>query len=257
MRTVLWFREEGPSECNFGSMRKGAQPSVLITGGAKRLGLALAAEALSLGLDVVIHYRRERHEALCWLRRECAAKSRVLFVKANLRPQDAAALVDRALRLKPGLVGLVNNASVFAPGDLSDQEHLRATLDSNALVPAALAEAFRHRVRRGWIVNVTDARVAPLNRTYQNYRISKLLLQELTRQQAFRYAPDVRVNAIAPGAILPAAGTSRSAFRRLARHIPLGRTGDLGAVRQAFAYLVQAEHVTGQTMYVDGGWHLE
>jgi NAD(P)-dependent dehydrogenase (short-subunit alcohol dehydrogenase family) len=243
------------SKCSFIAMesRNGA---VLITGGAKRLGLAMAAETLAMGLDVVIHYRSDRRAAQTWLARHPPSRKRVHFLQSDLTPDTAASLVDEARTLVPRLVGLVNNASTFTGGNLSDLSHLRAALDTNLLVPAALAEQFRRRAKRGWVINITDAHAFPLNRNYQNYRVSKLFLEELTRQQAFLFAPAIRVNAIAPGAILPSRGASRADFARLARAVPLGRTGGLADLRAAFAFLVRSPSVTGQTVFVDGGWHL-
>jgi NAD(P)-dependent dehydrogenase (short-subunit alcohol dehydrogenase family) len=164
--------------------------------------------------------------------------------------------VEQAQSMCRRLVGLVNNASLFTPGNLADPAHLAALLESNALVPAALAAAFAARARSGWIVNITDANIKAPNRTWQNYRISKLLLEELTRQQAFLCAPRFRVNAIAPGAILPASGSSAASFRALADRIPLRRTGSLADIRAAFAGLLSAPYVTGQVLYVDGGRHV-
>jgi NAD(P)-dependent dehydrogenase (short-subunit alcohol dehydrogenase family) len=118
-----------------------------------------------------------------------------------------------------------------------------------------LSRAFSAAVQEGWIINLTDAHIGAVNLNYQNYRISKLLLAELTRQMAMLWAPRIRVNAIAPGAILAAEAGEESSFEQLARQIPAGRTGKIQDIQQAFAYLVGQDYVTGQTLYVDGGWH--
>jgi NAD(P)-dependent dehydrogenase (short-subunit alcohol dehydrogenase family) len=165
-------------------------------------------------------------------------------------------IIGAASRLTRRLGGLVNSASVFSTGDLRDPAHFHSTLQINALAPLQLADGFRRRSKRGWIINITDAHIQPISLTYQNYRISKLLLTELTRQLAAVYAPAIRVNAIAPGAILPAPGASHRSFSRLAKEIPLKKTGDPAAVVTAFAYLLDNDYVTGETLYVDGGWHL-
>lgn len=236
-------------------MDKLTRTTVLITGAAKRLGLSLAKASIERGLDVIVHYRSSKKEAESWLRRTPSARKRVRFVQGDLL-DSSVDIVAAASRLTTHLGGLVNSASVFAKGDLRDPDHFRTTLEINALAPFRLAESFRRRVQRGWIVNITDAHIEPINLTYQNYRISKLLLGELTRQMAARYAPAIRVNAIAPGAILPAPGDTHRSFSRLAKEIPLKRTGNPQAVVKAYAYLLDNDYVTGETLHVDGGWHL-
>jgi NAD(P)-dependent dehydrogenase (short-subunit alcohol dehydrogenase family) len=91
--------------------------------------------------------------------------------------------------------------------------------------------------------------------TYQNYRISKLLLEEITRQQALLYAPAIRVNAIAPGAMLPSEG-NEAYFATLSEKIPLRSTGDLRSLTDAYSFLIKNHYITGQVLRVDGGWGL-
>ncbi len=230
--------------------------AVLITSGTKRLGLAFAKESLAMGFDVVLHYRTHTREARRWLSRHGEHAPHTRFIQKDITPENAGELIDESLRAAPKLVGLVNNASQFTQGSLQDTPHLVAVLRSNALVPAALTSAFAETVAHGWIINVTDAHIDPINIAHQNYRVSKLLLTELTRQQAATFAPRVRVNAIAPGAILAPPGGSRTAFKALATKIPLRRTGSPDMLRRAFSFLVRSEYVTGEVVRVDGGWHL-
>lgn len=231
-------------------------PAVLITGGTRRLGLACAHEVLDLGFDVILHYRSRAREARAVLTRHPLLRERVRLVQQDLTPASSPDLIEKCRGMARRLIGLVNSASVFEKGDLNDVAHLSATLDTNALVPSALTAAFALQAGAGWVVHLTDAHIDGLNRTYQNYRVSKLLLTELTRQHAFLYAPGIRVNAIAPGAVLPASGTSRKEFAALGSHIPLGHTGSPADIRRALAYLIQGDYVTGQVLCVDGGWHL-
>jgi len=110
-------------------------------------------------------------------------------------------------------------------------------------------------VESGWIINITDARAHHISKKYQNYRVSKLFLDEITRQQAYLYAPAIRVNAIAPGAILPADGHTED-FSELPSLIPLAKTGDPARVRMAARLLIENDYITGGIIPVDGGWHL-
>ncbi|MBD3240893.1 MAG: SDR family oxidoreductase [Chitinivibrionales bacterium] len=230
--------------------------AVLITSGTKRLGLAFAKESLALGFDVLLHYRTHTREARRWLSRHADLAAHTHFIQKDITPENARELISESLSIAPRLVGLVNNASSFSKGALQDIDHFAATIRTNALVPAALTSAFAAAVTRGWVINVTDAHISAINIPHQNYRVSKMLLTELTRQQAALYAPKVRVNAIAPGPMLPAPGDSRERFESLAKGIPLGRTGSPNLLRPAFSYLVTAEYVTGEVLHVDGGWHL-
>lgn len=227
--------------------------AVIITSGTKRLGLALAKEALRLGFDAILHYRSHRDEADRWLERHPNCLPRVAFLQCDLTPESAPQTIVKAAEMAGRLEGLVNNASVFTEGNLGDFSHFRSVLENNALIPAALAEAYRKKVGNGWIIHVTDANIVAVNRNYQNYRISKLLLTELTRQQSALFAPHVRVNAIAPGAILPSNGATDESLERARASTPLGRTGTLTDIRRAFAFIVGNDYLSGHVLPVDGG----
>ncbi len=236
-------------------MKTTGSNAIIITGATRRLGFYFARHALEMGYAVIAHYRSSRGELERLLENETAYAKRVHFVPMDLCDKPAA-LIERAVGLCDSIAGLVNNASEFTQGDLRNQGHFRRMLDINALAPAALAAAFAEQIETGWIINITDAHIDSMNRRFQNYRISKRLLEELTAQLAFTLAPRIRVNAIAPGAMLPAAVENASSFDALARSIPLRKTGDIDALMRAFRYLIEGEYITGQTLFVDGGWHL-
>ena len=231
------------------------QKAVLITGAAQRLGLILAQQCLTMGLAVIIHYRTSDKLARQWLKRHPAFESKVFFICAELTT-DTAAIMDAIQSLPLTLVGLINNASIFTPGNLSDPNHFANTLAVNALAPLALCDQFCKQCGKGWIINITDAHIQSKNKRYQNYRISKQFLQMLTEQLAFLYAPHIRVNAIAPGALLVAQSEDSASFKKLAHTIPLGITGDTKGLCRACEYLINADSITGQCLYVDGGWHI-
>jgi NAD(P)-dependent dehydrogenase (short-subunit alcohol dehydrogenase family) len=234
------------------NLRKNQKPkAVLITGAADRIGLELAKECLELGYRAIIHYRSSPEPASAVF----DGDERVMFIKADLT-ESPKRVMDYARDLPVTLEGLVNNASVFRRGDLSDPEQFHDILSINALAPLSLSTAFANTVKSGWIINISDARNRPMSRKYQNYRISKLFLDELTKQLAYLYAPFVRVNAIAPGATLPSANIPKEGFGDLPKTIPLGKTGDPRYIRQALRFLVENDYMTGAVIPVDGGWHL-
>jgi len=229
--------------------------AILITGGSRRLGLAIARACLADKYNVIIHYRTSAQPAKRILHGLDKNEDRCFFIQGDLR-EHPERLIDQALSLPVSLEGLVNNASVFTEGNLEDPDHFEDSIRVNALAPMRLSQRFFEKVTKGWIVNITDANIYRPNKRFQNYRISKLLLETLTFQQAFLYAPSVRVNAIAPGAILKSPDSTPEYFKQLAEKIPLHRTGDLKSFIDAFQYLVKAKYVTGEILYVDGGWRL-
>jgi len=227
--------------------------SVLITGAAGRLGLELAKECLDMGYHAVIHYRSSAEPAKSLL---CGG-GRATFIQADLA-ESPEKFMDSVRSLPvPPLTGLINNAAVFQQGNMSDPAHFCDMLAANALIPLKLSAGFAESAGSGWIVNITDAHTAPMSRKYQNYRVSKMLLDEITRQLAYLYAPSIRVNAIAPGAVLPPAGEPGGAFDALPESIPAGRTGDPRNIRQTLRFLIENDYVTGTAVAVDGGWHLQ
>ena len=226
--------------------------SVLITGASDRIGLELAKECLDMGYHVIIHYRTSAEPAQSIFKGE----ERVTFVQAELAESPEKFMDDVRKLPIPPLEGLVNNAAVFQQGNMSDPNHFSDMLTANALIPLRLSAEFAKSVKSGWIINITDAHTRPKSKKYQNYRVSKLFLDEITQQLAYLYAPSIRVNAIAPGAILPPTRESKEIFYNLSTTIPLNKVGDTRNIRQALKFLVENDYITGMIINVDGGWHL-
>lgn len=229
--------------------------AVLITGASHRLGLALAEQSIELGFHVIIHYRTERHALSELLENKPALQPHISTIYQELTDQPEQ-LIEKALTLPVILYGLVNSASIFTPGDLSDCNHLEHILQINTLIPSRLAAHFYKKVSNGWIINVTDAICNKPNLKFQNYRLSKAFLEQITIQQALRFAPSIRVNAIAPGAMLPGISENLEYFHHLETKIPLSKTGDLHSLMETYRYLVQTPYITGQILRVDGGWSI-
>jgi len=226
--------------------------SVLITGAADRLGLELAKECLDLGYHAVIHYRTSAEPAASVFKGD----GRVTFIQAELMESPEKIISDVEKLPIPPLEGLINNAAVFQQGNMSNPNHFSDILTVNALTPIRLSAEFAKKVKIGWIINITDAHTRPKSKKYQNYRVSKLFLDEITQQLAYLYAPSIRVNAIAPGAILPPTKESKEVFNNLSRNIPLNKTGDLIHICKAMRFLIENDYITGNIIPVDGGWHL-
>lgn len=234
--------------------------TALITGAAKRLGAATALELATQGAGVVVHYGRSRTEAEEVAQAVKAAGAPAWTVTADLAdPAAAAGLVDRAVELAGPLDILVNNAGIFPRGTLETltAADLHANIDVNALAPLLLSRRFYAQGRPGSIVNMLDARITDFDRQHAPYHLSKRMLFSLTRMTAVEFAPAVRVNAVAPGLILPPDGEDETYLERLAHTNPLGRHGSPGDIANAILFLVRSEFITGQIIFVDGGRHMK
>lgn len=229
--------------------------AVLITAGTKRLGFYLARALLKAHYSLILHYRTTNTAACTWLQKNSGYQEKVFFIRQDLRDSPET-LIDRAASMSCKLVGLVNNASVFTKGNLSDAAHLAEMVDIHVRIPARLGARFSELVHHGWIVNITDSMSGNISATYQNYRMSKLFLDELTRQQAFLYAPKIRVNAVAPGAVLAASGKRDHLFDNFKNQSPLQKNGSPKMVAEAVLFCAKNSHCTGQILAIDGGLHL-
>ena len=230
----------------------------LVTGGARRLGATIAAYLHGRGFDVIVHVRQSRDDGAALVeelngRRPGSAELCVVDLAAPEAVGGLAAVVgERPLAL------LVNNASQFVPQALGTvtAEGWSHTLDTNLGAPFLLVQVLADALRRGGgsVVNLTDA--APALPDYVPYAVSKLALEELTRLLALRLAPTVRVNAVAPGAILwPEGAADWDAGQRQAflAQIPLERLGREDDIAAAVGFLADASYITGQVLCVDGG----
>ncbi len=235
--------------------------TALITGAARRIGSAIATALHAAGARVVIHYRRSATDALALAEQFNSARAdSALTVRADLL--DTASL--------PGLVSaatdwtgridiLVNNASSFYPTPMGkvDEKVWDDIVGTNLKAPLFLAQAAAPLLaeRQGCIVNIIDIHASRPLRDHAVYGSAKAGLQMLTRALAKDLAPAVRVNGVAPGAILwPENGMSDEVRRLILDQVPLGRSGSPLDIAGCVLYLVRdAEYITGQIIAVDGG----
>jgi NAD(P)-dependent dehydrogenase (short-subunit alcohol dehydrogenase family) len=249
--------------------------TVLITGAAKRVGRSLALAMARSGWNVVIHYGASAKDA-----QSLAAEIRGLGRAAHLIQADlsdaeqTASIVPRALEFGP-LDALVNNASIFDPLDweTTTLEAWNRNLMVNLTAPFLLSQAFARRLspaRRGRIVNLLDWRALRPGADHLPYTISKAALAALTQSLAQALAPQVTVNGLALGAILPAnegggsnadvaavAANYGAADDPLLANVPAGRWARLEEVEQGLLFfLTGPEYVTGEIIHIDGGRHL-
>jgi len=235
--------------------------SALVTGGARRVGAAIARRLHAAGAAVVLHYRDSAVDAekLAAELNALRAKSAATVKAELLAPIAPRALVSAALESFGRLDLLVNNASSFFPIGIGaiEASHWEELLGSNLRAPLFIAqEAAPHLAKNGGaIVNIVDIHAERPLKGYPVYSVAKAGLAALTRSLAIELAPAVRVNGVAPGAIAwPEDGQFDAAERsRIVQTTPLGRLGSPEDIAQAVHFLACAPYVTGQVLAVDGG----
>lgn len=233
--------------------------TALVTGAAKRIGAAIAAALAEHGAHVVIHYNRAEAEALQLANDIKDRGGNVSTVRGGLGDTDSVERLMQAIIHQRGKVDiLVNNASLFDEAGFMDSTEaaVRENMMINAVAPMLLAQRFAEQGGGGVIINMIDTMVLDYDKKHVPYHISKKALHALTRMMAVEFAPAIRVNAVAPGLILPPEGQDEAYLARLASSNPLNRYGNTGDIVRAVLYLLESDFVTGQTLYVDGGRHL-
>jgi NAD(P)-dependent dehydrogenase (short-subunit alcohol dehydrogenase family) len=233
----------------------------LVTGGARRVGGAIALGLAEAGCDLLLHYGSSYAEAAQTAAAAEARGVRVATVSADLADPDAARRVlAGAGDLAPVRV-LVNSAAVFPDDDLAGVTPARwdRTLAVNLRAPVLLTQAFAAALPEGLegaVVNVTDWRTARPYRDHFSYTVTKGGLDTFTRAAAEALAPRIRVNSVALGAILPPPDRGSDYLKALAREIPAGRPGGTDPVVAAVLFLLRNPFITGEILRVDGGAHL-
>lgn len=233
----------------------------LVTGGAKRVGAAIVRRLHAAGAKVALHYRGSEADAARLEAELVAARagSAVRLRRDLLEPDAAELLVAAAVERFGRLDLLVNNASIFYPRSVGriEPRHWDELVGSNLRAPLFVSQAAAPHLRqaRGAIVNITDIHSERPLKGFLVYSVAKAGLAALTRALALELAPEVRVNAVAPGAIAwPEDDKFDNAERaRIVATTPLGRIGDPADIAQAVHFLASAPFVTGQTLAVDGG----
>jgi NAD(P)-dependent dehydrogenase (short-subunit alcohol dehydrogenase family) len=233
--------------------------TALVTGGAKRIGRAIALALAGEGADVVVHYRSSREEAEALRGKLASLGVRAWTVGADFADEaETASLIARAAELAGPLSLLVNSASDFPPSTLENVtwSDVQRQIEVTAWAPFVLCREFVGQAQGGSIVNLLDSRVTGWDENHVAYLWAKQLFAAMTSPLALAYAPAFTVNGVAPGLILPPPGGDESYLEALTHTVPLRRHGDPEDIAAAVVFLLKSPFITGEVIFVDGGRHL-
>ena len=234
---------------------------ILITGAAKRIGKEMALSFFKKGWDIVIHFNASKDEAESLADQMNAERfNSAMLVQANLdNTNEVEKLVAKIQSNNISIDALINNASTFYPTPIGtfSEENWDALMGSNLKAPLFLIQSFHKQLKKnkGYIINITDINVDKALVNHSIYLAAKSGLQTLTKALAKELAPHIRVNAIAPGAILEPPNTEWTSEQKnkIIDAVPLKRMGSEKDIVDAAIYLSEAEYVTGQILNIDGG----
>ncbi len=234
----------------------------LVTGAAKRVGRSIALALAERGAEVVVHYKGSAREAQEVVAQAKRLGGRPVAVQGDLSvPADIARLVEAAVEAFGRIEVLVNNAAIFyrTPFACLTEADWDRVLGVNLKAPFLLCRAVGEimlRQGRGKIVNLADIAGEKVWADFIPYSVSKAGVIALTKGLAKALAPDVQVNAIAPGAILLPEDTTEEEREQAIRRIPLKRLGSPEDIARAVVYLVENDFITGEVLTLDGGQRL-
>ena len=234
---------------------------ILITGAAKRVGAELARACAADAHTVVLHYNQNKAaaEALAGELRETGALMEL--VHADLGDSASVSTMMAAASKTGPVTALINNASLFDYDDskTASAEKITQHMAVNLIAPTLLIKDMAERLPQGvsgCVINMLDAKLFGMNPDYYSYTLSKSALHTLTIMAAQAYAPRLRVNAIAPGILLPSGGQSEAEFQASHKRNLLGQGAEIPEVVAAMRLLLSAKSITGEVIVLDGGAHL-
>lgn len=241
-----------------------SRPVVLVTGAARRLGRDIALHLARCGFDVAVHYRRSREEAEATCADLRAAGAAAAAFGADLADEAACrALLPAVAAHFQQVDAVVNNASTFeydAPASFSQaamDRHWRANVAPAVILAQALHEHLRAGGRVGCVVNLLDQKLWNLNPDYFSYTLSKAALQAATVMLAQSLAPTLRVCGVAPGVTLASGPMTEAEFAQARTLTPLRQSSTPQDIARAVRFLIESPAITGTTVLVDGGQHLQ
>ena len=234
--------------------------TALITGSAKNIGAIIANELHCAGMNIIIHYNNSEKEAAKLVKKlNNIRRNSATAIQANLEEKECCSiLIDSALSFKGKIDVLINNASAFYPTPLNkvNENNWNKLININLKAPLfiSMLAAESLEENKGCIINITDIYASNPLKNHVIYCVSKAGLVTLTKSLAKELAPNIRVNAISPGAITWPNGINIERKEKIINQTILKKMGKAEDIAKAAAFLIEdASYVTGQILYVDGG----
>ena len=234
---------------------------IIVTGGATRIGAAIAKKLSGPNIEMVIHYNKSNNKAEILKRQLIMNGTKVYLVKGDLSKEKDLNKIVRFAKLKLKFFNcLINNAALFENDKLENfstnswGKHLR----TNLRTPALLSKEFAKNIRgeNNNIINIIDQRVFKLTPFFFSYTISKTGLYTLTKTSAMSLAPKIRVNGIAPGPTIKNKRQSEKHFKKQFMATPLKKQVNVNEICNAVDFFIKNTSITGQVLAIDSGQNL-
>ena len=234
---------------------------IIITGGATRIGAAIAKSLANYGVSITIHYNKSKNNAFKLKRELENLGSNVYLLKADLNNfKQTQSLLKISHKKMKGLDCLINNASLFENDNLENftDKSFDKHLNVNLKAPAILTQNFKKLLKNseGNIINIIDQRIEKLTPFFFSYTLSKSSLATLTKTAAMKLAPNIRVNGVSPGPTLKNLRQSEKHFKKQWKSVLLKKKVDLKSICDGIKFLIKNENITGEIINIDSGQRL-
>jgi len=234
---------------------------IIITGGATRIGAAIAKSLVDYDTQITLHYNKSGKEVKKLKRQLESYGSEVFLIKADLSiVSQTKKIIPFAYKMMKGLDCLINNASIFEKDDLINfnEKSFNKHMNINLRAPAILIQNFKKylKSKKGNVINIIDQRVFKLTPFFFSYTLSKAGLQTLTKTSAMKLAPNIRVNGVAPGPTIKNKRQSEKHFKKQWKSLILKEKVDPKNICDTVKYFINNDNITGQIISVDSGQSL-
>ena len=235
--------------------------TIFITGAAKRIGKEIALTFKELGWNIIIHYNSSKKDAddlAHQINKDNPNSAKTVQGNLDIK-EDVQKILSEVSETFPSIDVLVNNASTFYPTPIDEisEDHWERLIGSNLKGPLFLIQGLKEQLKssKGSIINITDTNLSKGVPNFSIYSAAKAGLEAITKGLARELAPDIKVNAIAPGAMLepPDVTWTEEQKNKVIENIPLNRMGSEKDIADAVSFLARSEYITGQIIKVDGG----
>ena len=235
--------------------------TIFITGAAKRIGKEIALTFKELGWNIIIHYNSSKKDAddlADQINKDNPNSAKTVQGNLDIK-EDVQRILSEISETFPSIDVLVNNASTFYPTPIDEisEDHWDKLIGSNLKGPLFLIQGLKKQLQasKGSIINITDTNLSKGVPNFSIYSAAKAGLEAITKGLARELAPDIKVNAIAPGAMLepPDVTWTEEQKNKVIENIPLNRMGSEKDIADAVSFLARSEYITGQIIKVDGG----